>query len=60
MSAEQINSVFKKAEKEDKYMGILKTVSDPIVSSDIVGKTHAYIIDLNFTKVSGRLVKFLV
>lgn len=59
-TVEEVNNIFKKAEKEDRYMGILRTESNPIVSSDIVGDTHACIVDLNFTKVSGRLVKIVV
>ncbi len=54
----QINNLFQEAEK--KYQGILKTTVEPIVSSDIIGDTSAGIIDLNFTKVSGKMVKILV
>jgi glyceraldehyde 3-phosphate dehydrogenase len=59
-SVDEINQLFLDAEKEDKYTGILRTESDQIVSSDIVGDTHAAIVDLNFTKVKGRLVKIVV
>ena len=59
-SAEEINQIFKDAEKEERYKGILRTESDQIVSSDVVGDTHAAIVDLSFTKVQGRLVKIVV
>jgi glyceraldehyde 3-phosphate dehydrogenase len=60
VSAEDINNIFKKVEKSREYIGILKTESEQVVSSDIVGDTHACIVDLNFTKVSGKLVKIVV
>lgn len=50
-TAEEINSIFKEAEKEGRWQGILKTVSDQLVSSDIVGDPYAAIIDLTLTKV---------
>ncbi len=59
-SAEEINQIFKDAEKEERYKGILRTESEQIVSTDIIGDTHAAIVDLNFTKVQGRLVKIMV
>jgi glyceraldehyde 3-phosphate dehydrogenase len=59
-TAEEVNSFFVQAQREERYLGILKTESEQIVSSDIIGDTHACIVDLNFTKVSGNLVKVLV
>src|SRR3989344_2421898 len=50
-TAEEINKIFKEAEKEERWKGILKTTSDQIVSSDIVGDPHAAIIDLSLTRV---------
>lgn len=50
-TVEEINNIFKEAEKEERWKGILKTVSDQIVSSDIVGDPYAAIIDLTLTKV---------
>lgn len=50
-TAEEINNIFKEAEKEDRWKGIMRTTNDQIVSSDIVGDLHAAIIDLNLTKV---------
>ncbi len=59
-SAEEIKQIFKDAEKKEKYKGLLRTESEQIVSSDIIGDTHASIIDLNFIKVQGKLVKIIV
>lgn len=59
-SVEEINEIFKKAEKSPRWQGILKTTEDQIVSSDIIGESYAAIVDLKFTKViDGDLVKIL-
>jgi len=59
-SVEEINEIFKKAEKSPRWQGILKTTEDQIVSSDIIGESYAAIVDLKFTKViDGDLVKVL-
>ena len=50
-TVEEINNIFKEAEKEERWKGILKTTTDQLVSSDIVGDPYAAIIDLNLTKV---------
>jgi len=50
-TAEEINNIFKEAEKEERWKGILKTTNDQIVSSDIVGDAYAATIDLNLTRV---------
>lgn len=50
-SVEELNNIFKEAEKEDRWKGILKTTNDQIVSSDIVGDPYAAIVDLGLTKV---------
>lgn len=44
--------------KKGKLVGILDVANDPIVSSDIVGETHASVFDPSWTKViDRRLVK---
>jgi glyceraldehyde 3-phosphate dehydrogenase len=59
-SVEEINSIFKEAEKQPRWQGILKTVEEPIVSSDILGDPYPAIVDLSFTKVVDKdLVKVL-
>ncbi len=57
---EEINNIFLEAEQSEKYQGLFRTESEMIVSTDIIGDTHPAIIDLNFTKVRGRLVKIVV
>ncbi|MBI5005430.1 MAG: type I glyceraldehyde-3-phosphate dehydrogenase [Candidatus Lloydbacteria bacterium] len=59
-SVEEINDIFKQAEKRDEWKGILKTTEEPIVSSDIIHDSYGAIIDLNMTRVvDGDLVKIL-
>lgn len=59
-SVEEINEIFRKAAKLEKWQGILQASEDPIVSSDIIGIDAASIVDLPFTKVvDGNLVKIL-
>lgn len=59
-SVEEINGIFKKAENDPRWKGILKTTEDQVVSSDIIGQPYGAIIDLKFTKViDGDLVKVL-
>ena len=50
-TVEEINNIFKAAEREERWKGILRTTTDQIVSSDIVGDPYAAIIDLSLTKV---------
>lgn len=56
---EEINEIFEKAVSKERWQGILSATDEPIVSSDIVGNTHAAIVDLSFTRVIGNLVKVL-
>ena len=59
-TVEEINEIFKKAEREPRWQGIMKTTEDQLVSSDIVGQPYGAIVDLSFTKVvDGDLVKVL-
>ena len=59
-SVNEINDIFRKAEREPRWRGILKTTEDQIVSSDVLGEPYGAIVDLNFTKVvDGDLVKIL-
>ena len=50
-TVEEINNIFKEAEKEERWKGILRTTTNQLVSSDIVGDPYAAIIDLGLTKV---------
>jgi len=59
-SVEEVNDIFRKAAKDLKWKGIFTVTDEDIVSSDIVGNTHASIVDLEFTRVvGGNLVKVL-
>ncbi len=57
---EEVNNVFRQEAASEQYNEVLSVAEDPIVSSDIIGDTHASIVDLNMTKVvDGNLVKVL-
>lgn len=57
---DEINNLFVKAEKENRWSGVFKTTKDQIVSSDIIGEPYGAIVDLSFTKVvDGTLVNIL-
>ena len=59
-SVQEINDILISAAKTPRWNGILKTVNDQIVSSDIIGQSYGAIVDLRFTKViDGNLVKVL-
>ena len=58
VSEEDIKNIFLQAENE--YSKVLKTTKEPLVSSDIIGDNHAAIVDLNFIRISGNLVKVLI
>ena len=59
-SAEEINSILKKAATEPRWNGIFAVTEEPIVSHDIIGNRHASIADLEMTRVvDGNLVKVL-
>lgn len=59
-SVEEVNEALVAASKDDRWRGIFATIDDPVVSSDIIGATHASIADLSMTRVvGGNLVKVL-
>jgi len=59
-TAEEVNSLLKKAAAEPRWNGIFTVTEEPLVSRDIVGNRHASIADLAFTRVvGGNLVKVL-
>lgn len=55
---DKVNNFLERIAK--KYSEILKTTTEPLVSSDIIGDTHAGIIDLNFTRVSKKMIKLFI
>lgn len=55
---EEVNSILREEADTDRYREVMRVTDDPIVSSDIIGDSHAAIIDLEMTKVvDGNLVK---
>jgi glyceraldehyde 3-phosphate dehydrogenase len=59
-TAEEVNSILKKAAALPRWNGIFTVTEEPLVSHDIIGNRHASIADLAFTRVvGGNLVKVL-
>jgi len=57
---EEVNQTFKDAEKNPLWKGIVATTSEPLVSSDIIGRNESAIVDLEMTRViDGDLVKIV-
>lgn len=57
-NTEEVNTIFKEAAKSEKWKGVIAVVDEPIVSSDILGRTESAIVDLELTRVvGGNLVK---
>jgi len=60
-TVEEVNQVLIDASQTDRWKGILAVTSDPVVSSDIVGRCESSIVDLSLTQVIDQdLVKVLV
>lgn len=60
VSVEEINQAFLVAENDPRWKGIVATTKEPLVSSDIIGRSESAIVDLSFTQVvDGDLVKVL-
>lgn len=59
-TAEEVNSVLKKASQSVKLKGILEVEDNPLVSSDYIGNSYSAVVDAENTKVlDGNLVKIL-
>lgn len=57
---EEINEILKKASLDSRWDKIFTVTNEPLVSSDILGESHACIADLEMTRVvGGNLVKVL-
>lgn len=50
-SVEEINNALRDAARDARWSGVLATVTDPLVSSDIVGDPDGAVVDLSLTKV---------
>lgn len=60
VSIEEVNDAFRKAAQNALYKGILAVTEEPLVSSDIVGRTESAIVDLSLTQlVAGNMLKVL-
>ncbi|MDE2079077.1 MAG: type I glyceraldehyde-3-phosphate dehydrogenase [Patescibacteria group bacterium] len=59
-TAEEVNDILRKAAKDPRWDGLFDVTDEPLVSSDIIGKPHSSIADLEMTRVvDGNLVKVL-
>jgi len=57
---EEVNTILEKAAQSEKWNKVFSVTHDPIVSTDILGESHASIADLEMTRVvGGNLVKVL-
>lgn len=60
-SVEEVNQIFVDASKHPLYKGVLAVTDEPLVSSDIIGRSESAIVDLSMTRVvDGDLIKILV
>ncbi len=58
VTVEEVNQAFKDAQENPLYKDILATTDEPVVSSDIIGRSESAIVDLSLTQViGGNLVK---
>ena len=58
VDVEEVNQAFEKAVDNAIYKGILGITKEPLVSSDIIGRSESAIVDLSLTQViAGNLVK---
>ncbi len=59
VTVDEVNGVFRDAAESNAiYKGILAVTDEPLVSSDIIGRTESAIVDLGLTQVvAGNLVK---
>ncbi len=59
-TVKEINNILKKASKNSRWKKLFAVTEDHLVSSDILGNSHASIADLEMTRVvGGNLVKVL-
>jgi glyceraldehyde 3-phosphate dehydrogenase len=58
VTVEEVNNAFKEAIENPLYKGIIAVTEEPLVSSDIIGRSESAIVDLSLTQVvAGNLVK---
>lgn len=59
VSADEINNAFIEMADHPLYKDVLVVTEEPIVSSDVIGNPASSIVDLEFTKAVGTLVKVI-
>jgi len=58
VTVEEVNEVLAKATQNPLFKGILAVTDEPLVSSDIIGRSESAIVDLGMTQVvDGNMVK---
>ena len=58
VTVEEVNNAFKEAVENPIYKGIVAVTEEPLVSSDIIGRSESAIVDLSLTQVvAGNLIK---
>jgi glyceraldehyde 3-phosphate dehydrogenase len=59
-SVEEVNQIFREEAASERYAGILGATEEELVSADIIGDSHASLVDLKMTRVvDGDLVKVM-
>lgn len=59
-TVQEVNQAFTDATNHPRWKGIVAVTQEPLVSSDIIGRSESAIVDLTFTQViGGDLVKVL-
>ncbi len=59
-TAEEVNAILTKAASDPRWKKVFDVTTEPLVSSDILGNSHASIADLAMTRVvGGNLVKVM-
>ncbi|MFO8184808.1 MAG: type I glyceraldehyde-3-phosphate dehydrogenase [Candidatus Aegiribacteria sp.] len=57
---DEVNRILKEEADTDRYRGILGVTEKPLVSSDIIGNSHASLVDLSMTQVIDEdLIKIM-
>lgn len=57
-TVEEVNQVFKEASENMRWKGVVAVTDEPLVSSDIVGRSESSIVDLSLTQlVDGDFLK---
>jgi glyceraldehyde 3-phosphate dehydrogenase len=59
-TVQEVNRVFTEEAERERYRGVVGVTTDPVVSSDIIKDTRAWVVDLGMSQVvDGDLVKVM-